>query len=470
MADVDISRAPIGLIAAEQLIRAVATHGDFAERHYLEIKSELNFASKRDKEKIAKFILGASNRMPDIAANAFEGYAIMVIGVSKGSIDGIEPVEMLEISKIVEKFVGPAGPKWDLLWIPVDNSTNQVLVIYVDPPKPGQRPFPCRANGESLTDGRIYIRAEGTTREATSGEIDLLMERAATGDNLPVEFSVEITGDFANISIDETSTLERFIGQTRSILLSSVSDRRTQSASSGGAPVDTAISNATLSSFTAAFSTLYEPEKRTEEAFVESITDWEKRFREAWPEVGWKLASCNFSPVRISVINLTNTFFRGVQANLHLAGNVFAIEYQNPDRVDHYINLGLPAPPRKWGPTQRSLDYTLPPYLDTISHQNFVSTYTPSITFRNSESVELHLDVGELRPRGSFQSEDEEFILIAADPSMETIKVNWEITAHDHNGIYSGEFEVPVGDTKDLTGSMTKLLRLESSLIQETQE
>ena len=36
-------------------------------------------------------------------------------------------------SKVIQKYVGAAGPRWDIVWGPVEGSTNQVLVIVVDP-------------------------------------------------------------------------------------------------------------------------------------------------------------------------------------------------------------------------------------------------------------------------------------------------------------------------------------------------
>lgn len=67
------------------------------------------------------------------------------------------------------------------MWVPAEGWTNQVLVITVDPPKLGQTPFSCRASSDSLTDGRIYIRADGETREANSDEFDLLVQCSLVG-------------------------------------------------------------------------------------------------------------------------------------------------------------------------------------------------------------------------------------------------------------------------------------------------
>ncbi|WP_260273325.1 hypothetical protein [Propionibacterium freudenreichii] len=180
MVELDMSRVPRGVLAAQQLVAVVAKQGNLAEGHYLELKSTLDLSTKKDKEKIAKFILGvlgATNWMPDVAAGAFEGYALMIIDVAKDAITGIPPVEMMELSKVIQQYVGAAGLRWDIIWVPIEGSRNQVLMILVDPPKAGQGPFPCRASGESLTNGRIYVRADGATREATADEVDLLVQR-----------------------------------------------------------------------------------------------------------------------------------------------------------------------------------------------------------------------------------------------------------------------------------------------------
>ena len=71
------------------------------------------------------------------------------------------------MSKVIQPFLGVPGPRWDVFRVPIENSIRQVLVIVVEPPGPGQPVFVCRANGDGLTDGRVYIRADGETREAT---------------------------------------------------------------------------------------------------------------------------------------------------------------------------------------------------------------------------------------------------------------------------------------------------------------
>lgn len=202
-AAIDLTRAPRGELAAAQLVTAVADAGDLAERHYLELKGPPDLATKVNKAKVAKFILGAANRLPDRAAEAFEGYGVMIVGITKQGIEGVPPIEMLALSQVIQPFLGAAGPHWDVVRVPVEGSTNQVLVILVDPPQVGQPPFICRSNGEGLQSGRIYYRGDGETREANADELDLLMARGASRPPAPVELDVAVVGTVVPLIVDE---------------------------------------------------------------------------------------------------------------------------------------------------------------------------------------------------------------------------------------------------------------------------
>lgn len=218
----DITRAPLGEIAAARLVDAVAAGDDRLERHYLEIKSDLDLTRKTDLAKVAKYILGSANRLPDVAAAAFEGYGVMILGVSPGEARGVPPIEVLEISKIVGQYLGAAGPRWDVVRVPVDGSANEVLVIVVDPPRNGQKPFPCRKDGDGLIDGRIYIRADGETREAKGDELDRLLERAAVQVPPDVSFDVTIEGLAHPLDVNDATTREAFIDTTSARLIAAL--------------------------------------------------------------------------------------------------------------------------------------------------------------------------------------------------------------------------------------------------------
>lgn len=469
MMGIDTSRAPRGVLAAQQLVDAVAEQGDLAERHYLELKSTLDLSTKKDKEKIAKFILGAANRMPDTAATAFEGYAAMLVGVSAGSITGIPPVEMMEIAKVVQQYVGAAGPRWDVIWVPIEGSSNQVLLIVVDPPRSGQVPFPCRNNGESLTSGRIYIRAEGETREANADEFDLLVARGAASSTVDVDFAVEVLGEVSPVYLDANSTVEAYVVRERKRLLSAlpagepsvegVTEPGSTAGINFGVRGDAAFSTE-LSKVSSFVSDMMIPEERTEEAYRDSIDSWEDQFRAAWRDAAPRIAASQLMPVVVKVTNRTTTFFHDVELKLHLEGDVFAYDYVNPEWAGRSRSSELPRPPRTWGPRQRDLG--LSNYAGFQHVQPPVpGAYIPSsVSFRNGGSVDLDLDVGDLRPLGSYESEDEEFVLIVADTSLTSIHGTWQLTARDHNEVFRGETDVPVSEPTDITEAARDVLRL----------
>lgn len=461
MPEIDLDRAPLGVLAAQALIASVTEKGDLAERHYLELKSTLDLSTKKDKEKIAKFILGAANRMPEIAASAFGGYAVMLVGVEKGASPGIVPVEMMEISKIVQHYVGAAGPHWDIVWVPTGSSTNQVLMVLVDPPRAGQGPFPCRANGESLTNGRIYVRADGETREATADEVELLVQRAHAEPSVEVRIDVEVLGEVATYNLDDESTIEAYIDRIRRRLLSALPSKPDPEGSFAALVSGQSDAMAKLMKTSRlAEMSMSEPENRTEPQYLGLIEAWEAKTRAVWSSAVAAIVGGCFQPALVRVTNRTTTFFHDVELKLHLAGSIRAVDYRDPEYIEAPHNLDLPDPPRKWGPRPR--DFGIPTYQGALGlPSSLTRAYTPpSISYRNGGSVTLDLTVGDLRPRGVYVSEEQEIVLVVEDPSMAEIHGTWEFTARGHNQVYTGDFAIEVGPAHDLTEQARQILRL----------
>lgn len=481
--ELDVSRAPLGQLAAAKLVTAVVAGDDRQERHFLELKSDLDLTKKNDVAKIAKYILGSANRLPELAATAFEGYGVMIIGVAPREARGVPPIEVLEISKIVSQYLGAAGPHWDLVRVPVEGSANEVLVILVDPPRDGQKPFPCRKDGDGLIDGRIYLRADGETREAKGDELDRLIERAAFHAPPDVSFEVAISGQAHPLDINEANTLEAYIAKTSHRLLDALPRPEPQPTSDAvesdrenSLPSGLAASMAISESQLKAFSMLQEmakshqslvssfvdvePEKRTEDGYRRSIAHWEQNVREAWPQAVDELAGRMLTGITMVVKNTAKTFFHDVELKIHLEGEVRAIDHYDDDRAIHRADLDLPAPPRAWGPTERpkfgglhaSPQYMASPYVP--------STYRSPLDWKNSGSIDLKLSVGDLRPREVFAFDEEEVVLILPIARDTEVRGTWEITARGHNDIYSGELSVGIAPTVDLTPMLRELLSL----------
>lgn len=131
----DVSRAPTGERQRTAILEAVRQDGDVREKHFLEVKSSFDLNSKEDCAKVAKFILGAANRPVDVAARAFGGYAVMILGAEKGRLGGVPMgVEILALEQKIGSYFGTSGPQWDLDRHPADEAGTEALFILIEPP------------------------------------------------------------------------------------------------------------------------------------------------------------------------------------------------------------------------------------------------------------------------------------------------------------------------------------------------
>jgi len=436
----DISRAPLGLRAASVLVTELSKLDDRFERHYLEIKSDID-PSKNELAKIAKYILGSANRMPEKSVTAFEGYGVMVIGVAPGKITGMPPIEILDIDKAVSTYIGPHGPHWDLIHVPVKDSTNTVLVILVDPPQNGQDAFVCRKDGDGLANGRIYIRADGETREARAHEVDQILDRGKRSAASEVGFEVEVLGHAYPVEIDKQRTIESHIAETVARLVgalpqpepepeeepepASIELPETQKPTERTAATDIGKLGASLSASSAgalsealrpslaARAAMAEalkphqsamakmagelasvrtsgvlnallttdPEKRTEEEYRTAVDQWEKNFRKAWPAAVDTLTAYSLAAVSIRVRNKAKTFFTDLELKIHLEGDVDGVGWLDGGEDTRLHDLDLPEPPRKWGPTQRSVISDQPRLLSVALHtKHWLGGHVPLAT------------------------------------------------------------------------------------------
>ncbi|OYO04597.1 hypothetical protein B0O41_0736 [Propionibacteriaceae bacterium ES.041] len=438
MVELDLSKPPVGMGAAQKVIEAVAAVGDVVERQF-EVKGPLDLSTKAHQAKIAKFILGAANRMPAVAAREFGGYGVLIIGVHKhGEIIGIPMVEMKDIDSAVRRFLGANGPRFDVQWVSVQNSTNHVLIIVVDPPQDGQPMFPCRASSGELIDGRIYFRAIGETREAKSEEIDQLLQRGAIAPALEVDITLATQSVIADVAFD-ANTIEEYIEGTRVRLAKAYADGVAKSGSGRPTLVNPGFPR--------------RPERRTQAEYQMEIDEWERQFRAAWPAVATAIAVRAADLFSITLTNRTATFLEDGQLTLDLDG-VAALFQDDYDPIDEAREL--PEPPRPWGPYQQSiipssawhpggLPGTVPPETDIANHET---------------GTMLTFDIGALRPRATVRLGGD-IVLLFPRPTADSVPARWTFTARGHHDAYTGELEVRT-DRRDCTKAARRILKLDA--------
>lgn len=479
---IELAQAPRGELAAARLVTVVANTGDLAERHYLELKAPPNLATKVNKAKVAKFILGAANRLPDRAAEAFEGYGVMIVGITKQGIEGVPPIEMLALSQVIQPFLGAAGPHWDVVRVPVEGSTNQVLVVLVDPPQVGQPPFICRSNGEGLQSGRIYYRGDGETREANADELDLLMARGASRPPAPVELDVAVVGTVVPLIVDER-TVDDLVTNARQRLLAALPKPEPKQRRATGFAVGSSDGFRAAMEASSAFSRLLddqtssasrladltateEPEKRSEDEYRAEIDAWEERFRAAWAEAVELFAVHALSASEVTVVNKTQTFLHDVEVKLHLDGAVEAKERQGYGHGPNWRDLKLPTPPRTWGPTKRDLGLRTGYSASrpaTIASQPYTPRpyLPPDASWKTTGSVDVKVVVGDLRPEAAFQTDDGDAVLVIRGEAPEQIRGAWTATARGYNQVFSGVVQVTIAEPTHLTNLVRDFFNLD---------
>lgn len=431
---VDTSKAPFGERAARKLVESLTDADDTVERHYLEVKSDVDLKSASGRAKVAKFILGAANRVPAVARKYFEGYAVMVLGVGQGAVSGIEPIEMLQLQQWLSPYLSPAGPGWDISRVPLPHG-REVLLVIVDPPEHGQAMYVCnkdfqdaRSRKGALRDGAIYVRGDGETREATSADWAALVERASG----PPRASLSVSPQGEALAYEaDTSGLRQWVSKTKRELLDALPGSITELGVHKAGGLSLRGASATYESMT-------QPEDRTEDEYRAEIVGWEAACLKAMPTALDVIAASAWSPLTFRI--QSDTWLEDAEIQIHLDGDVEGVEVDPDGRRMGILDI-LPTSPRRWGPRPR---------LDLSRLVSAPTTFVPYAgpsrsSFTNGGSVTLKEDIGDLRPQGeAVVAEELDMVLLVKNPRLAEVTGSWRLTARGQNRVYEGEITVAI--------------------------
>ncbi len=464
----DVRRLPGSLREWDRLIAALSeATDDTVETSYLELKGPLNLASAEDRFAIAKAILAFANRDPAAAAPFFDGRALIVIGVSKGEITGVRRIEDHELRAALKPYLGEddQSPRWIVERHRVDDQ-NDVLIIVVDAPRPGDPLLTLRKEFGQHLPGKVFARPSTASVQADPAGIDMLSRRLLSRHE---DFEIEVTlgpEDIRRYTWDP-NVLEPVLAAVRRRYLGQLPKPEPADPPSDVGSTARAVA-AAIALSTAAMAEQYRPvfeklekrheEDRTEDEFRAVIAEWVDAVRKAFPEVVRDLIAMTVPPVRFTVHNRRGRFLEDLEVEVHIEGPV--IQHPKPFNKGSIVDR-LPRLPRDWGPwTEKRLDYSRFAQISPSTYDRPVKPNTTS--FRNSGSVTAILKCKELRPWKSHTFSDaddhDDLVLLTQDLDLGAVRITATATARGIDTNCVTEITHPVAAPLDVTPEVREFL------------
>lgn len=124
-----VSRTPRGRDDFAELVRRVRDDLGARKQHWVEWKGEVDLKEKGSQAKIAKFVLGTSNRPKRIWELATEGRAYMLLGVEPGQLRDTPLPDSAVFEKGVNRYLGAERPRWLAIPLEVDGTVVAVITV-----------------------------------------------------------------------------------------------------------------------------------------------------------------------------------------------------------------------------------------------------------------------------------------------------------------------------------------------------
>lgn len=424
----DTDTTPLGERSWHAILQHVMKVGDEAETSYLETKSTLDITTTRGKAhankqavaKVAKFLLGAANRLPKDASRHFQGHAVLVIGAEKGQALGVpRGIELHDLENSLRPYLGSKFPNFELGRITLSDE-REVLLIIAPPPKDGEQIYPCCKNyqpeerRDNLRDGAIYVRGSSNTREARHEEVLALVERSRSRKKSPIDLEVSLDGPIYRV-VELDGTLNRLYDQEESDFNERIAEQYKRE-------------NNTVSQFS-----FIQPrpfaKPITGSEMEEALQFWKDTHLEHVAAGRQHLLGVSLDFSRIQVVS-HGRFIAKPQLSVHFYGCEI-LEWNDPDGAD-------------WKKLVEPIIHKTDAFgyrLDTGSLSMNMPHREP--TFGNdSDKAWMNFDAESFRPNTPWRSRSKECILIAQDISSEHIEATWTLTEDGNDEVVSGRFTI----------------------------
>lgn len=466
MINYDSSSLPFTLADWTAFLAAIDEASPADESYWIEFKANLDLRNKVERPVLAKAIVAFANRDVARASEYLGGRAVITVGLEPGKVVDV-PIDPADLSNWLEPFLGDPAPRWTAQYHRYKD--NQVLVVIVDAPKPGD-PIYCiaRSGGDpdpkkkqSVRAGEIYVRRLGKSELHSPADLQMLMARLTASNDPTVQVDVRASTE-SGVSLFTASPtwVKDWIAIEEQRLLAPLTPPtppagRRISASAAGyqhrlgrnfqSPNNLQPPNR--------FESRRE-ETRTEAQYREEVATYLSQCRVTLPGALPDLRKALSARVEFTVQNLTEENFRELEIEVHLQGDVEAYAEAEPFAgVDGY----RPPPPRTWGPWVKKLfNADFPgarPYLpDGVRPSPRRRGSATRIV--NGGGATITFPAINLRPQAPAQL-SAGLIVVAGNELTDDIECTWTATATNIRGRTTGSFTIPVAvDRVDLTDSL----------------
>ncbi|NJC73019.1 hypothetical protein HC031_25360 [Planosporangium thailandense] len=425
------------------LVCAVRDADPHDEHRWIEWKSSLDLTTPAGQGHIVKHVLGLANRDPTGASRWAGGYGYLLVGVEPGAVNGVTSVDPEVLVGQVRAFVG-STVQWTPELVSVDGA--QVLVVIVDPPRPGD-PIHClRKQLDKFPPGTIFVRHTGRTDPHTPGDLEMLQARLLERTPslqltvAPVSQTIETTPDIIGAA-------DKWVKQRRPELLAARHQPTSHPPTLGDIrfPVRSALN---------AFPPKVRPDTRTEEQYADQVEKFLTKAKGTLVDRGiWDLYRHSAALLQMRVSNPTDLGYTAVRLVVHIPGRVKGysdamVEVAQDDRPN------FPRPPKPLGtPTvtdNELLARLASGYGSLVPPVSFPDLGRslgpgPGYTVRDSGSVDIEYREFELRP-GEIMTLDSVPLLVREDPGV-TLTATWHATAAGVRGRLTGEFDLVIAES-----------------------
>jgi hypothetical protein len=342
-------------------------------------------------------------------------------------------------------YVGDAV-QWTPEYVEVDG--HQVLVVVVDPPRPGDPIHSLRKQLEKFSAGTIFVRHTGRTDPHTPGDLDMLQARLL--ERTPsLQLTVAAVPAMIEATPDFLSAVDQWVRERRPALLSA----RHKSPQRGLPGLD-------LKELRASFDPLaptIKADTRTKEKYAEQIEKFLDAARSTLVDRAlWDLLRHAPALLHLQVNNPTDLGYTGIRLTVHVPGQVKRypdelIDATEGDRPE------MPQVPKPLG-TPRVVKSALDDLASGLGkfpmpYMPDIGRYTdpgPGYTIRDSGSVTIDYDEFDVRPHETLTLDS--VPLIVHEDVGTVLAVTCSATAAQVRGRLSGEFEITIGaSTLDLS-------------------